>query len=66
MDIQPPVPPKIVVLLLRHPCLPRGASLEHGGKSLVGDADWARCLRVMGRLFPQPFAAGQVGVELVD
>ncbi|EOD20925.1 hypothetical protein EMIHUDRAFT_435744 [Emiliania huxleyi CCMP1516] len=43
----------------RHPCLPRGASLEHGGKSLVGDADWARCLRVMGRLFPQPFAAGQ-------
>ena len=28
----------------RHPCLPKGATVDHGGVSVAGEGDWARCL----------------------
>lgn len=38
----------------RHPCLPKGASIEHEGLTLAGDGDWNRCLKLTSKLFVAP------------
>lgn len=35
----------------RHPCLPKGTTVEHGGVSVAGEGDWARCLKLTTKLF---------------
>ena len=35
----------------RHPCLPKGTTVDHGGVSVAGEGDWARCLKLTAKLF---------------
>jgi len=35
----------------RHPCLPKGATIDHAGVSVAGEGDWARCLKLTTKLF---------------
>eukprot|EP00908_Phaeocystis_cordata_P015586 Transcript_26740.p1 GENE.Transcript_26740~~Transcript_26740.p1 ORF type:complete len:511 (+),score=190.37 Transcript_26740:162-1535(+) len=37
-----------------HPCLPKGATVEHKGMALTGDGDWAKCLKLTNKLFVAP------------
>lgn len=38
----------------RHPCLPKGASVEHEGVLIAGDGDWHKCLKMTSKLFVAP------------
>ena len=36
---------------LKHPCLPRGASMSHKGHEFIGESDWHRCKKLQRQLF---------------
>ena len=36
---------------IKHPCLPKGATLTHNGHELAGDGDWLKCKKLQRSLF---------------
>ena len=36
---------------IRHPCLPKGASVTHKAHEIIGDGDWHKCKKLQRQLF---------------
>ena len=61
---RPPLPPQQASKPIKHPCLPKGASVTHKGHSLVGEGDWHKCKKLQRGLFDTetcPFASCSFG-----